>query len=91
MIAEAREGGNVGICRDTGEVRSDLIEEILTKIPKERILWEAPKKSQQVWFIKLLGPNVNLGNIAPNEIIPLECLRLGLRGDTFFNFMPKKQ
>jgi phosphosulfolactate synthase len=91
VIAEAREGGNVGICRDTGEVRSDLIEEILTKIPKERILWEAPKKSQQVWFIKLLGPNVNLGNIAPNEIIPLECLRLGLRGDTFFNFMPKKQ
>lgn len=91
VIAEAREGGNVGICRDTGEVRSDLIEEILTKIPKERILWEAPKKSQQVWFIKLLGPNVNLGNIAPNEIIPLECLRLGLRGDTFFNFLPKKQ
>ena len=91
VIAEAREGGNLGICRDTGEVRSDLIEEILTKIPKERILWEAPKKSQQVWFIKLLGPNVNLGNIAPNEIIPLECLRLGLRGDTFFNFLPKKQ
>ena len=91
VIAESREGGNVGICRDTGEVRSDLIEEILTKIPKERILWEAPKKSQQVWFIKLLGPNVNLGNIAPNEIIPLECLRLGLRGDTFFNFLPKKQ
>lgn len=90
VIAEAREGGNVGICRDTGEVRSDLIEEILTKIPKERILWEAPQKSQQVWFIKLLGPNVNLGNIAPNEIIPLECLRLGLRGDTFFNFLPKK-
>ena len=91
VIAEAREGGNVGICRDTGEVRSDLIEEILTKIPKDRILWEAPQKSQQVWFIKLLGPNVNLGNIAPNEIIPLECLRLGLRGDTFFNFLPKKQ
>jgi phosphosulfolactate synthase len=90
VIAEAREGGNVGICRNTGEVRSDLIEEILTKIPKERILWEAPQKSQQVWFIKLLGPNVNLGNIAPNEIIPLECLRLGLRGDTFFNFLPKK-
>lgn len=89
VIAEAREGGNVGICRDTGEVRSDLIEEILTKIPKDRILWEAPQKSQQVWFIKLLGPNVNLGNIAPNEIIPLECLRLGLRGDTFFNFLPK--
>ena len=90
VIAEAREGGNVGICRDTGEVRSDLIEEILTKIPKNKILWEAPKKDQQVWFIKLMGANVNLGNIAPNEIIPLECLRLGLRGDTFFDFLPKE-
>ena len=90
IIAESREGGNVGICRDTGEVRSDLIEEILTKIPKEKILWEAPQKSQQVWFIKLMGSNVNLGNIAPNEVIPLECLRLGLRGDTFFDFLPKK-
>jgi len=90
VIAEAREGGNVGICRDTGEVRSDLIEEILTEIPKDKILWEAPQKSQQVWFIKLMGSNVNLGNIAPNEIIPLECLRLGLRGDTFFDFLPKK-
>lgn len=90
VIAEAREGGNVGICSSTGEVRSDLIEEILTKIPKDKILWEAPKKSQQVWFIKLMGANVNLGNIAPNEVIPLECLRLGLRGDTFFDFLPKK-
>jgi phosphosulfolactate synthase len=90
VIAEAREGGNVGICNSTGEVRSDLIEEILTKIPSEKILWEAPKKSQQVWFIKLMGANVNLGNIAPNEVIPLECLRLGLRGDTFFDFLPKK-
>ena len=90
VIAEAREGGNVGICSSTGEVRSDLIEEILTKIPQEKILWEAPKKSQQVWFIKLMGANVNLGNIAPNEVIPLECLRLGLRGDTFFDFLPKK-
>jgi len=90
VIAEARESGNVGICRDTGEVRSDLIEEILTEIPKDKILWEAPQKSQQVWFIKLMGSNVNLGNIAPNEIIPLECLRMGLRGDTFFDFLPKK-
>jgi len=89
VIAEAREGGNVGICRETGEVRSDLIEEILTKIPQDKILWEAPKKSQQVWFIKLMGANVNLGNITPNEIIPLECLRLGLRGDTFYDFLPK--
>ena len=72
----------------TGEVRSDLIEEILTKIPQENILWEAPQKSQQVWFIKLMGANVNLGNIAPHEVIPLECLRLGLRGDTFSTTYP---
>lgn len=88
VIAEAREGGNVGIYRGSGEVRSDLIEEILTKIPSDKILWEAPQKTQQVWFIKLMGSNVNLGNIAPNEVIPLECLRLGVRGDTFFDHLP---
>ena len=88
VVAEARETGNVGIYRETGEVRSDLIEEILTKIPQEKILWEAPKKSQQVWFIKLMGANVNLGNISPFEVISLECLRLGLRGDTFFDNLP---
>ena len=88
VIAEAREGGNVGIYRGSGEVRSDLIEEILTKIPQENILWEAPQKPQQVWFIKLMGANVNLGNISANEVIPLECLRLGLRGDTFFDNLP---
>ena len=87
VIAEAREGGNVGIYRNSGEVRSDLIEEILTSIPQEKIIWEAPQKNQQVWFIKLMGSNVNLGNIAHNEVIPLECLRLGLRGDTFFDHL----
>jgi len=87
VIGEAREGGNVGLFRSSGEVRSGLVEEILTKIPFEKIIWEAPQKSQQVWFIKLLGPNVNLGNIAPHEIIPLETLRLGLRGDTFNHFL----
>ena len=87
LIAEARESGTVGIYRGTGEVRSGLIEEILTEIPEETIIWEAPQKEQQVWFIKLLGPNVNLGNIAPNEILPLETLRLGLRGDTFEHFL----
>ena len=88
-IAEAREGGNVGIYRGSGEVRSDLIEEILTKIDNDKIMWESPQKTQQVWFIKLMGSNVNLGNIAYNEVIPLECLRLGLRGDTFFDHLPK--
>ncbi len=87
VIAEAREGGNVGIFRGTGEVRSGLVEEILTKIPQETIIWEAPQKGQQVWFIKLYGANVNLGNIAPNEVIPLETLRLGLRGDSFDFFL----
>ena len=89
VIAEAREGGNVGIYRSGGEVRSDLIDEILTQIPTEKILWEAPKKPQQVWFIKLLGPNVNLGNISWDEVIPLETLRIGLRGDTFFDYLKK--
>tara|TARA_B100001142_G_C14296213_1_gene640961 strand:- start:486 stop:1247 length:762 start_codon:yes stop_codon:yes gene_type:complete len=89
VIAEAREAGNVGIFNRSGDVRSDLIDEILTKIPNENILWESPKKHQQVWFIKLLGPNVNLGNIAWDEVIPLETLRIGLRGDTFFNYISK--
>jgi phosphosulfolactate synthase len=87
VIGEAREGGNVGLFRDSGEVRQGLVEEILTKIPEERIIWEAPIKSQQVWFIKLIGANVNLGNISPSEIIPLETIRLGLRGDTFDHFL----
>lgn len=88
VIAEAREGGNVGIYNGSGEVRSDLIEEILTKIPSDKILWEAPQKTQQVWFIKLMGSNVNLGNISPSEVVALECLRLGVRGDTFFDHLP---
>ncbi|MEQ9439940.1 MAG: phosphosulfolactate synthase [Cyclobacteriaceae bacterium] len=91
VIGEAREGGNVGLFRATGEVRSGLVEEILTKIPFERIIWEAPQKEQQVWFIKLLGANVNLGNIAPNEIIPLETIRIGLRGDTFTHFLGEEK
>ena len=87
VIAEARESGTVGIYHSKGEVRSDLIDEILTQVPKEKIIWEAPLKGQQVYFIKLLGSNVNLGNIPPNEVIPLETLRLGLRGDTFHHFL----
>jgi phosphosulfolactate synthase len=89
VIAEAREGGNVGIYRGSGEVREGLVEEILTQIPPEKILWEAPNKSQQVFFIKLLGTNVNLGNIPVNEVIPLETLRVGLRGDTMKFFLGK--
>lgn len=87
VIGEARESGNVGLFRSSGEVRSGLVQEILTKIPFEKIIWEAPQKAQQVWFIQLLGANVNLGNISPNEVIPLETIRLGLRGDTFLHFL----
>ncbi|GAB2701274.1 phosphosulfolactate synthase [Mucilaginibacter koreensis] len=87
VIAEARESGNVGIYRDSGEVRQGLVDEILTQIQQDTIIWEAPQKAQQVWFIKLLGTNVNLGNIAPFDLIPLETLRLGLRSDTFDHFL----
>jgi phosphosulfolactate synthase len=89
VIGEAREGGTVGLFRASGEVRQGLVEEILTQIPSEKILWEAPQKEQQVWFVKLLGANVNVGNIAPSEVIPLETIRLGLRGDTFSHFLDK--
>ncbi|MBC7923323.1 MAG: phosphosulfolactate synthase [Ferruginibacter sp.] len=87
VIGESREAGNVGLFRSSGEVREGLVEEILTQVPSEKIIWEAPQKSQQVFFIKLLGANVNLGNIAPNEVIPVETIRLGLRGDTFNHFL----
>ncbi|MFN7301287.1 MAG: phosphosulfolactate synthase [Bacteroidia bacterium] len=87
VIAEARESGTVGIFRGSGEVRSGLVAEIIRKIPLEKVIWEAPLKAQQVWFIKLYGTNVNLGNIAPNEVIPLETLRIGLRGDSFHFFL----
>lgn len=88
VIAEARESGTVGIYRPNGTAHVSLINKILGVIPADKVLWEAPQKEQQVWFINLLGANVNLGNIAPTDIIPLETLRLGLRGDTFFNHLP---
>lgn len=88
VIAEGRESGNVGVFRPNGTAHTILINRIISKVNPNDILWEAPQKNQQVWFVKLFGANVNLGNIAPHEIIPLECLRLGLRGDTFFEFLP---
>ena len=90
VIAEARESGTVGIFRPNGKAHVTLINKIVAKIPVERIIWETPQKSQQVYFINLFGANVNLGNIAPNEVIALESLRLGLRSDTFFNYLDKK-
>lgn len=90
VIAEAREAGNVGIYRGSGEVREGLVQEILTQIPEEKILWEAPQKPQQLYFLELIGCNVNLGNIAPSEVIPLEAMRIGLRGDTFNLYLDKE-
>lgn len=90
VIAEAREAGNVGIYRGSGEVREGLVQEILTQIPAEKIIWEAPQKMQQLYFLQLLGCNANLGNIAPQEIIPLEAMRIGLRGDTFHFYLEQE-
>ncbi|MBW0176357.1 phosphosulfolactate synthase [Sediminibacterium sp.] len=89
VIAEAREAGNVGIYRGSGEVREGLVQEILTQIPEEKIIWEAPQKAQQLYFLELIGCNVNLGNIAPHEILALEAMRIGLRGDTFELYLNK--
>lgn len=86
VICEARESGTVGVFRPNGEVRSGLIDEVVHKIPVEKLLFEAPRKEQQVWFIKKFGSDVNLGNIQPGEVISLETLRLGLRSDTLLDF-----
>lgn len=88
VIAEARESGTVGIFHKNGSAHSLLINRIVNKVKLENIIWETPQKSQQVYFLKLFGSNVNVGNIAVDDVIPLETLRLGLRGDTFFSFLP---
>jgi phosphosulfolactate synthase len=82
VITEGREGGTAGIYRPTGEMRTGLVDEIVHEIAVGDLIFEAPTKSSQAWFVKHFGPNVNLGNIPPDEVIPLETLRLGLRGDT---------
>jgi len=82
VITEAREGGTAGIFRPSGEMRTGLVDEIAHSIDFHDLIWEAPTKGSQAWFIKQFGPEVNLGNIPPDEVIPLETLRLGLRGDT---------
>ncbi|KAA3645910.1 MAG: phosphosulfolactate synthase [Bacteroidetes bacterium] len=89
VIAEARESGTVGIYRPNGTAHVALVNKIAAKINMDDILWEAPIKAQQVWFIKQFGHNVNLGNISASEVIPLETLRIGLRGDTFHDFIPE--
>jgi phosphosulfolactate synthase len=82
VIAEARESGTVGLYRDSGEVRMGLVDEIAHAIAPDRLIFEAPRKDQQVWFLKRFGSEANLGNIAPDEVLSLETLRLGLRSDT---------
>jgi len=82
VITEAREGGTAGIFDSSGGMRTELIGEIALEVGPANVIFEAPSKAAQAWFIKQFGPSVNLGNIAPDEVIPLETLRLGLRGDT---------
>jgi phosphosulfolactate synthase len=82
VITEAREGGTAGIFRPTGEMRTGLVDEIVHEIDFHALIFEAPTKASQAWFVKQFGPEVNLGNIPPDEVIALETLRLGLRGDT---------
>ena len=82
VITEAREGGTAGIFSKSGEMRTEIVGEIAGAVPLADVVFEAPTKAAQVWFIKRYGPSVNLGNIPPDEVIPLETLRLGLRGDT---------
>jgi phosphosulfolactate synthase len=86
VIAEARESGTAGIYRADGEVRSGLIDEIVHAIDPDRLIFEAPKREQQVWLLSHLGSECNLGNIAPADVIALETLRLGLRSDTVERF-----
>jgi phosphosulfolactate synthase len=82
VITEARESGTAGIFRPTGEMRTGLVDEIAHEIDVQDLIFEAPTKEGQAWFVKEFGPEVNLGNIPPGEVIPLETLRLGLRADT---------
>jgi len=88
VIAEARESGTIGIYNSDGSANKALIDDIMEHVSVEDVLWEAPNKAQQVMFIKLVGQNVNLGNIAPGEVVALEALRCGMRGDTFFDYLP---
>ncbi|MCS6895836.1 MAG: phosphosulfolactate synthase [Bacteroidia bacterium] len=89
VIAEARESGTVGMYRASGELREGLVEEVVHAIPVERLIFEAPQRNQQAWFIRRFGSNVNLGNVAPEDILSVETMRLGLRGDTFRAFLQK--
>jgi phosphosulfolactate synthase len=86
VVAEARESGNAGIYRPDGELRMGLIDEITHAVDPGSLIFEAPRKAQQVWFLRRFGPDCNLGNIAPGDVLALETLRLGLRSDTALDF-----
>jgi phosphosulfolactate synthase len=88
VIAEARESGTIGIYNSDGSANDELIRNITGSIKQSDVIWEAPLKNQQVYFIRMLGANVNLGNISPDEVLAMEALRLGLRGDTLMDFLP---
>ena len=90
VIAEARESGTIGIYQSDGSANRQLIDDIMNEISVEDVLWEAPNKAQQAMFIRMIGANVNLGNIAPAEVVALEALRCGMRGDTFFDVLPEE-
>jgi phosphosulfolactate synthase len=90
VIAEARESGTIGIYQSDGSANRALIDDIMKEISVNDVLWEAPNKAQQTMFIQLVGANVNLGNIAPHEVVSLEALRCGMRGDTFFDVLPEE-
>ena len=85
VVTEGRESGTVGLYRSSGEIRTGLIEEIEVQIDTSNLIFEGPQKAQQVWLVKHFGCNVNLGNIAPSEVISLETIRQGLRADTMLN------
>ena len=86
VITEGRESGTVGIYQSSGEVKAGLLDEIVERIDPQYLLFEAPVKNQQVWFVKKFGSNVNLGNIAPEDVVSVETIRLGVRGDTLLDF-----
>jgi phosphosulfolactate synthase len=90
VIAEARESGTIGIYNSDGTANRGLIDHIMEAISVDNVLWEAPNKAQQTMFIQMVGANVNLGNIAPSEVVSLEALRMGMRGDTFFDVLPEQ-
>ena len=86
VITEGRESGTVGIYQTGGQVKEDLLQRIVAAVSAENLLFEAPIKSQQAWFVEQFGANVNLGNIPPEEVLSVETLRLGVRGDTLLHF-----